>query len=226
MPEIDRNGRYETAVDRGDSILRARPILITGLLVKRIMDVVLSAILLVLLCPLMLVIAVAIKLGSPGRLIYRSLRVGKCGRIFNCYKFRTMVAGSDGLKENLRRLNQRRGPFFKIADDPRVTRLGGFLRKYSLDELPQLWNVLRGDMSLVGPRPHPVEDCAQYTSEHCRRLCVTPGVTGLWQILARANPSFEICMMWDLAYIEKWSLLLDCRILIKTIPAVLAGEGQ
>ena len=210
----------------GDSGRCAESAIWLGLFLKRIMDVVLSTIVLVLLCPLMLVIAIAIKLESPGRAIYRSRRVGKCGRKFDCYKFRTMVAGSDRLKENLRRLNQRRGPFFKIADDPRLTRLGGFLRKYSLDELPQLWNVLRGDMSLVGPRPHPVEDCAQYSSEHCRRLGVKPGVTGLWQVLARANPSFETCMMLDLAYIEKWSLLLDCRILVKTIPAVMAGEGQ
>jgi lipopolysaccharide/colanic/teichoic acid biosynthesis glycosyltransferase len=172
------------------------------------------------------VIAIAVKLESPGPVIYRSLRVGRYGRKFDCYKFRTMVAGSDAIKESLSRLNQRRGPFFKIADDPRVTRFGRFLRKYSLDELPQLWNVLKGDMSLVGPRPHPVEDCAQYTSEHRRRLDVIPGVTGLWQVMARANPSFEICMMLDLAYIKKWSLLLDCRILLKTIPAVLAGEGQ
>ena len=210
----------------GDRGQRAESAIWLGLFLKRIMDVVLSTIVLVLLCPLMLVIAIAIKLESPGRAIYRSRRVGKCGRKFDCYKFRTMVSGSDGLKENLRRLNQRRGPFFKIADDPRLTRLGRFLRKYSLDELPQLWNVLRGDMSLVGPRPHPVEDCAQYSSEHCRRLGVKPGVTGLWQVLARANPSFETCMMLDLAYIEKWSLLLDCRILVKTIPAVMAGEGQ
>jgi len=197
-----------------------------GLFLKRIMDVVLSTIVLVLLCPLMLVIVIAIKLESPGRAIYRSRRVGKCGRKFDCYKFRTMVAGSDRLKDNLRRLNQRRGPFFKIADDPRLTRIGGFLRKYSLDELPQLWNVLRGDMSLVGPRPHPVEDCAQYSSEHCRRLGVKPGVTGLWQVLARANPSFETCMVLDLEYMNHWSFLLDCKILLWTIPAVLAGEGQ
>ena len=174
----------------------------------------------------MVVIAIAVKLESPGPLIYRSLRVGKYGREFDCYKFRTMVAGSDALKESLNRLNQRRGPFFKIADDPRVTRFGRFLRKYSLDELPQLWNVLKGDMSLVGPRPLPVEDCAQYAPGHRRRLDVIPGVTGLWQVMARANPSFEICMMLDLAYIQKWSLLLDCRILLKTIPAVLSGEGQ
>jgi lipopolysaccharide/colanic/teichoic acid biosynthesis glycosyltransferase len=174
----------------------------------------------------MVMIGIAVKLESHGPVIYRSLRLGKRGREFDCYKFRTMIAGSDGLKENLRRLNQRRGPFFKIANDPRVTRLGRFLRKYSLDELPQLCNVLKGEMSLVGPRPHPIEDCAQYSSEHCRRLGVKPGVTGLWQVMARANPSFEICMILDLAYIEKWSLLLDCRILLKTLPAVLAGDGQ
>jgi len=189
------------------------------------MDVVLSTIVLVLLCPLMLVIVIAIKLESPGRAIYRSRRVGKCGRKFDCYKFRTMVAGSDSLKENLRRLNQRRGPFFKIADDPRLTRLGRFLRKYSLDELPQFWNVLKGDMSLVGPRPHPLDDVERYSPWHHRRLDVKPGLTGLWQVTARADPSFETCMVLDLGYIRSWSLLLDCRILMRTIPAVLAGEG-
>ena len=197
-----------------------------GRFLKRNMDVVLSAIALVLLWPLMLMIAIAIKLESSDRVIYRSLRLGERGRRFACYKFRTMVAGANELKDSLRRLNQRRGPFFKIADDPRVTQFGRFLRKYSLDELPQFWNVLKGDMSLVGPRPHPVEDCAEYTSEHCQRLAVKPGITGLWQVLARAHPSFDICMMLDLAYIKKWSLLLDCRILMKTIPAVLAGEGE
>jgi len=193
---------------------------------KMAMDVVLSAILLALLWPVMLIIAMTIKLWSRGPVIYRSRRLGKCGRPFDCYKFRTMVPGADRLQETLRHQNQRRGPFFKIAGDPRLTPLGGLLRKYSLDELPQLWNVLRGDMSLVGPRPHPVEDCARYTPEHRQRLEVKPGVTGLWQVLARANPSFEICMLLDLDYIEKWSVLLDCRILLKTIPAVLAGEGQ
>ena len=197
-----------------------------GLFLKTIMDSVLSAIGLLLLWPLMLLIAIAVKLESPGDFIYRSFRVGKGGRAFDCYKFRTMVAGADSQRESLRRFNQRRGPLFKIADDPRVTRLGSFLRKYSLDELPQLWNVLKGDMSLVGPRPHPVEDCVLYTSEDCRRLAIKPGVTGLWQVLARMHPSFDTCLMLDLAYIENWSLLLDCRILVKTIPAVFAGEGQ
>jgi len=187
----------------GDTGRRRESLIRFGLFLKRIMDVMLSAILQFFFWPLMLVIAIAIKLESPGPAIYRSPRLGKGGRKFDCYKFRTMIAGSDSVKENLRALNQRRGPFFKIANDPRITRFGRFLRKYSLDELPQLWNVFKGEMSLVGPRPHPLEDCAQYTLEHCRRLAVKPGVTGLWQVLARANPSFEICMMLDLGYIER-----------------------
>ena len=202
------------------------PIPCIGLSIKRVVDVVLSSIGLVVLWPLMLSIAVAIKLESPGSALYRSLRVGKQGRTFPCYKFRTMVMDADKLKEGLRCLNQRHGPFFKIADDPRVTRLGHVLRKYSLDELPQLWNVLKGEMSLVGPRPHPIEDCAQYTSKHCRRLGVAPGMTGLWQVSGRRDPSFETSMTLDMAYIEKWSLLLDFLILFQTIPAVLAGRGQ
>jgi lipopolysaccharide/colanic/teichoic acid biosynthesis glycosyltransferase len=225
-PTTDREPFVRCVAD-GDGLRRRAELIVRmGMLLKRTMDVFVPSLALLFLWPLMLVIGIAVKLESRGPVIYRSLRVGKYGREFDCYKFRPMVAGSDGLKENLRRLNQRRGPFFKIADDPRVTRFGRFLRKYSLDELPQLWNVLKGDMSLVGPRPHPIEDCAQYSSEHCRRLIVKPGVTGLWQVMARANPSFEICMILDLAYIEKWNLLLDCRILLKTIPAVLAGEGQ
>src|SRR6267143_4837325 len=223
---VDRLPFVECSSKDGDRGRRAESAIWLGLFLKRIMDVVLSTLVLVLLCPLMLVIAIAIKLESPGRVIYRSLRVGKSGRNFVCYKFRTMVAGSERLKENLRRLNQRRGPFFKIADDPRVTRFGRFLRKYSLDELPQLWNVLKGDMSLVGPRPHQLDDVERYCPWHHRRLDVKPGLTGLWQVTARADPSFETCMFLDLGYIRSWSLLLDCRILMKTIPAVLAGEGQ
>src|ERR1700730_990231 len=209
----------------GDSGRRAESAICLGLFLKRIMDIVLSTMVLVLLWPLLLMIAIAIKLESPGPVIYPSLRVGKKGRRFVCYKFRTMVSGADELKDNLRRLNQRRGPFFKIADDPRVTRLGRFLRKYSLDELPQFWNVLKGDMSLVGPRPHPLDDVERYSPWHHGRLDVKPGLTGLWQVTARANPSFETCMVLDLGYIRSWSLLLDCRILMMTIPAVLAGDG-
>ena len=226
LPGIDHYGRFETAVGRGASIVRARPMLITGLLVKRIMDLLLSAIGVLLLWPFLLAIALAVKLESAGPVIYGSLRAGKKGQKFVCYKFRTMVDGADELKNSLRRFNERQDPFFKIADDPRVTRLGRFLRKYSLDELPQLWNVLRGDMSLVGPRPHPMDDYARYRPKDHRRLDVKPGITGLWQVIARRNPSFETCMALDLEYLKHRSLLLDLEILMRTVPAVLSGEGS
>src|SRR5260370_10682554 len=187
FPETDRGSLVRCVSGRDGRRRHAEVVAGMGMCLKRMMDVLLSSLAFLFLWPLMVVIAIAVKLESPGPVIYRSLRVGKGGREFNCYKFRTMVAGSAALKESLNRLNQRRGPFFKIADDPRVTRFGRFLRKYSLDELPQLWNVLKGDMSLVGPRPLPVEDCAQYSSEHRRRLDVTPVVTGLGQAMARAT---------------------------------------
>jgi exopolysaccharide biosynthesis polyprenyl glycosylphosphotransferase len=197
-----------------------------GRLAKRVLDLALSAAALLLLWPLMLVIAIAVKLESRGPAIYASLRVGKRGVPFVCYKFRTMVLGANRLRKAVHHLNERRGPFFKIANDPRVTPLGRFLRKYSLDELPQFWNVLKGDMSLVGPRPHPLEDVKQYSAGHEERLEVIPGMTGLWQVTARENPSFETCMQLDVGYIRHWSLWLDCKILLRTFPAVLAGEGQ
>lgn len=197
-----------------------------GRLAKRVLDLLLSAAALLLLWPLMLVIVFAVKLESRGPAVYASLRVGKRGVPFVCYKFCTMVPGANRLRKALHHLNERRGPFFKIANDPRVTPLGRFLRKYSLDELPQFWNVLKGDMSLVGPRPHPLEDVEQYSAGHEQRLEVIPGMTGLWQVTARENPSFETCMQLDVGYIRNWSLLLDFKILLRTIPAVLAGEGQ
>ena len=225
-PEIERNERLETAVGRGNSISRARPILSMGLFVKRIMDLLLSAVALLLLWPLLLAIALAVKLESPGPVIYASLRAGKKGQKFICYKFRTMFDGADELRDSLRQFNERQDPFFKIADDPRVTPLGHFLRKYSLDELPQFWNVLKGDMSLVGPRPHPIDDYVRYRPDHHRRLDVKPGITGLWQIIARANPSFETCMRLDLEYMKHWSLMLDFKILMRTVPTVLSGGGE
>src|SRR5438093_13423636 len=226
VPEAGLNGRCESAVGRRNTLPRERAIHISGSFVKRIIDVALSGIALLFLWPLLLVIAVAVKLESRGPAIYRSLRAGKKGQKFSCYKFRTMVDGADELKDSLRRFNERRDPFFKIADCPRVTRLGRFLRKYSLDELPQFWNVLKGDMSLVGPRPHPVDDCARYRPAEHRRLEVKPGITGLWQVIARTDPSFETCMKLDLEYMKRWSLSLDCKILLRTVPAVVAGEGS
>lgn len=194
--------------------------------VKRLLDIGFSALALLLLSPFLLVIAVAIQLDSPGPTIYRSPRVGKKGRIFTCYKFRTMVPDADDLKRSLRALNERQGPFFKITNDPRLTRLGRFLRQYSFDELPQFWNVLKGDMSLVGPRPHPIDDYRQYSLEHLRRLDVLPGITGLWQVSSRQDPSFEKNMALDLEYIENWSIWLDLKILLRTIPTVVAGSGE
>jgi lipopolysaccharide/colanic/teichoic acid biosynthesis glycosyltransferase len=136
-----------------------------------------------------------------------------------------MTTGADQLKETLRARNQREGPIFKLEDDPRITRFGRFIRRYSLDELPQLWNVLRGDMSLVGPRPHPVDEVSRYELHHYRRLDMKPGMTGLWQVTARNSPSFDLNMHLDLTYIENWTLALDLRILMSTIRVVFAPQG-
>jgi exopolysaccharide biosynthesis polyprenyl glycosylphosphotransferase len=192
---------------------------------KRLVDIAGASILLVFTGALMLVIAIVVKLDSKGPVLYCADRVGFKGRKFKFYKFRSMVKNADEMKEKLRHLNERNGPFFKITDDPRLTRTGRFLRATSLDELPQIFNVLRGDMSLVGPRPHPVDDYRQYRLEHRRRLDVLPGITGLWQVTARSDPSFERTMQLDLHYIDHWSFWLDLKILAKTLPAVLRKEG-
>ncbi len=218
---IQQFGEFPVMELHGESI----PTL--GLFVKGVADVILSGVALLVMSPVILLVALAVKLDSPGSVLYSSRRVGKKGALFNCYKFRTMVLNADGLKEKLRHLNERsNGLLFKIENDPRITRLGKFLRKYSLDELPQLWNVLKGDMSLVGPRPPLPEEFNQYSLEHLRRLDVKPGITGAWQVSARLDPSFENYMALDLEYIEKWRPWLDAVILWKTIPAVLKGQGR
>jgi exopolysaccharide biosynthesis polyprenyl glycosylphosphotransferase len=202
-----------------------KPIPTLGLFLKRILDLGLCAFGLIMCAPLLGALAVWVKVDSPGPVFYGSRRAGRRGRVFTCYKLRTMVANADALKDSLRHRNERHGPFFKIDHDPRVTPVGKFLRKYSLDELPQLWNVLKGDMSLVGPRPHPVDDFEQYDLDHLRRLEVRPGITGLWQITARQDPSFDTNMVLDLEYIDNWNLGLDLRILLQTAPVVLKGSG-
>jgi exopolysaccharide biosynthesis polyprenyl glycosylphosphotransferase len=203
-----------------------QPIPALGLAIKRITDIVVASLLLIATAPLLALLAILIHLDSEGPVLYIAERVGHKGVKFPCYKLRTMVVGADEQKDELRNGNERNGPFFKLADDPRVTPLGRWLRKLSLDEIPQLWNVLRGEMSLVGPRPHPVDDFERYDIEHLRRLDVKPGLTGLWQVTARRDPSFDTNMALDLEYIENWSLWLDLKIALKTFPAVLRAEGN
>jgi exopolysaccharide biosynthesis polyprenyl glycosylphosphotransferase len=197
----------------------------TALFLKRLLDIGGAGIGLAVAGPLMALIALLIRLDSAGSAVYCAERTGVKGRRFRCYKFRSMVTDAEDLKEELRNRNQREGPIFKISDDPRITRVGRVLRRYSLDELPQLWNVLRGEMSLVGPRPHPVDEVNHYELHHYRRLDVKPGITGLWQITGRDCPSFELNMHLDLTYIENWSLSLDLRILASTVRVLFAPEG-
>lgn len=192
---------------------------------KRVFDFTTSLILLVLLLPLMAVVAILIKFSSPGAVIFKQKRIGYNGRIFNCYKFRTMITNAEELKSHLYELNEMRGPVFKIKNDPRITPLGQFLRNTSIDELPQLVNVLKGDMSLVGPRPPIPEEVCQYQLSDRRRLSIKPGITCTWQVSGRNAVSFEEWMELDKKYIDEWSLLLDFKILLKTIPAVILQKG-
>jgi exopolysaccharide biosynthesis polyprenyl glycosylphosphotransferase len=206
--------------------LHAERLPAAGLVLKRLTDVAFAGVALAMLAPLLAVIAILIKLDSRGAVLYCAQRAGRKGRLFRCCKFRTMVSNADELKEALRKANQRAGPTFKIARDPRITRVGHYLRRYSLDELPQLWNVVKGEMSLVGPRPHPVDEFAAYEIEHLARLDVTPGITGLWQVTARRDPSFQRGMELDREYIRTWSLTSDLRILLRTFLAVTRGSGE
>lgn len=192
---------------------------------KRAIDVAGSALLLLVLLPLIAVVMLLIVLDSRGNPIFAQERVGRDGRTFRLFKLRTMVPDAEKRLAEIQHLNEASGPLFKIRRDPRVTRVGGFLRRTSLDELPQLWNVLRGDMSLVGPRPPLPREVAIYTPEQWRRLAVTPGMTGLWQVSGRADLTFEQAIALDLDYIDTWSLVLDLRLLLKTVLVVLQAHG-
>lgn len=193
---------------------------------KRMIDVFFSVAVLLCLFPLIVVIALAIRLDSNGPVLYLSERIGRKGRAFCCMKFRTMVCDADAQRANLEHLNERNDVLFKISNDPRVTRIGKFLRKYSLDELPQFLNVLCGDMSIVGPRPPIAEEVMKYDLFHLHRLNVKPGITGLWQVMARQDPSFEKYIELDLAYVEQWTLWMDLRIMARTVGVVFAGTGR
>jgi exopolysaccharide biosynthesis polyprenyl glycosylphosphotransferase len=206
--------------------LHRRDFPIGAFLLKRILDITLASLALLVASPVMLVIAIAVKMGSKGPIFYRAKRIGRKGRTFDCYKFRTMVPDADKLKADLQHMNERDGILFKIEKDPRITAAGRILRKYSLDELPQFYNVLRGDMSLVGPRPPMAAEVEQYDLAHLRRLDVLPGITGLWQVEARQDPSFDSYISLDTAYVENWSLWLDLKILVRTVGVVFSGTGS
>jgi exopolysaccharide biosynthesis polyprenyl glycosylphosphotransferase len=198
---------------------------VTQLALKRVIDVALSLMVLAVSFPVMIVAALAIKLTSPGAVLFKQDRIGLNGRIFTLYKFRTMVENAHAERGAIEHLNQMSGPVFKLRDDPRVTSVGRVMRKFSLDEIPQLWNVLKGDMSLVGPRPPIPEEVGLYERWQRRRLSMKPGLTCLWQVSGRNDIDFNRWMELDLHYIDNWSPSLDLKILLRTIPVVLTGRG-
>jgi exopolysaccharide biosynthesis polyprenyl glycosylphosphotransferase len=198
----------------------------TSLALKRIIDVVGSLVGFIVFAPLFALLSIAVKIASRGPVFFVQDRCGVGGRVFRFYKFRTMVADAEQRKAALEHLNEMKGPVFKIRRDPRVTRIGAILRKSSLDELPQLWNVLKGDMSLVGPRPPLPDEVECYDGRQAQRLSVMPGITGLWQVSGRSSiPDFDRWLELDLTYVRSWSLWLDFRILLKTIIVVFLARG-
>jgi exopolysaccharide biosynthesis polyprenyl glycosylphosphotransferase len=212
---------------QGVPLFEVRPPVLSGFawLSKRAFDLVVAGLLLVLGIPLWLLIAGAIKLGSRGPVLYVDRRIGVGEREFGMLKFRTMIADAADRQADLEDENEASGALFKIRDDPRVTGVGRTLRRFSLDELPQLWNVLRGEMSLVGPRPLPLRDHAMLSDWHKARYHVLPGMTGLWQISGRSGLEFDDLVRLDFTYIENWSIWSDVTIIARTIPAVLSGRG-
>lgn len=211
----------------GIPLLGVKKVSIRGwnLALKRAIDLFVSAITLLLLSPLIPLIAVMIKLESPGPALFRQMRMGRDGKPFTLYKFRSMRPEAEEAVSELHDLNEAEGVFFKIREDPRCTRVGRVLRRLSLDELPQMYNILRGEMSLVGPRPALPREVELYEEWHRRRLGVLPGLTGLWQVMGRSDLTFDEMVMLDLFYIENWSLWLDLKIILLTIPTVLSGKG-
>jgi lipopolysaccharide/colanic/teichoic acid biosynthesis glycosyltransferase len=195
--------------------------------VKRGLDILAAGSILIFFSPLFVLLAVAVKVSSPGRIFYRWQVVGRAGRPFLSFKFRSMVSNADELKSSLEARNEMNGPVFKITDDPRVTAAGKWMRRHSLDELPQLYSVLKGDMSLVGPRPPLAAEFERFTAYQKQKLSVKPGITGLWQVSGRNQINdLDQWVRLDLDYIRGWSLWLDTKILLRTVFAVLSGSGK
>jgi lipopolysaccharide/colanic/teichoic acid biosynthesis glycosyltransferase len=224
MPQIGKSAPAETSVAQLPSPNWDNSFLVGC---KRTLDVGISALLLALLSPLFLVLAATVKLTSRGTVFYRWQVVGQRGLPFTGYKFRSMYSNADELKAQLERLNEMSGPVFKLTNDPRVTKVGAWMRRYSLDELPQLYSVLKGDMSLVGPRPPLVSEYARFTEYQKQKLTVKPGITCLWQVNGRNDiKDFDEWVKLDLDYIRCWTPMLDIKILVKTAGEVLAGSGK
>jgi exopolysaccharide biosynthesis polyprenyl glycosylphosphotransferase len=219
--------RAEFVPGQSVPLFMLRPPVFDGLdfALKRTFDLVIATLSLLVLSPLFALIALLVKVTSPGPVIYRSIRPGIGGRPFACLKFRTMAIEAEDVQDELESLNEKTGALFKIRDDPRLTAVGRALRRFSLDELPQLANVVRGEMSLVGPRPLPLRDFERLEEWHKKRYLVLPGITGLWQVSGRAELDFDDLVRLDFLYLERWSILLDLTILLRTIPAVLSRRG-
>ncbi|HST04780.1 MAG TPA: sugar transferase [Chloroflexia bacterium] len=229
VPDLCEMRFHEVRIDalNGVPLIGIKDVVLQGtnLLVKRIVDVALVLVTLLFAALPMLVIASIIKLTSPGPVLFRQKRVGKDGRIFVCFKFRSMYKDAESRLDEIRHLNEADGPIFKMKEDPRLTPFGKFLRRTSLDELPQLFNILKGDMSWVGPRPPTPDEVKSYSDWQLQRLAVTSGLTGLWQVSGRSNLSFDEMVKLDLYYAENWSMVLDLTIMLRTIPAVLKRSG-
>lgn len=219
--------RVDVEVLDGIPLLGVKPISISGsrLAIKRTLDLLITLVGMIVILPVMALVALAIKLDTPGPVLFVQKRIGKNGQTFNAFKFRSMVVDAEDLRDDLTDFNEADGPLFKMKDDPRLTRTGRWIRRFSLDELPQVFNVLRGEMSLVGPRPALPDEVDAYESWHRKRLEVTPGLTGMWQVSGRSNLSFDEMVMLDIYYVENWSPFLDLSIMLRTIPKVLSGEG-
>jgi exopolysaccharide biosynthesis polyprenyl glycosylphosphotransferase len=219
--------RMEYVPGQGVPLFELRPPVFAGLdwSIKRAFDIVVSTLIVAAAAPLWALVALAVKIDSPGPVFYRDRRVGLGEREFGMFKFRSMYVDASERQAGLESSNEASGPLFKIKDDPRVTRVGRFMRKYSIDELPQVLNVARGEMSLVGPRPLPLRDFVQLEDWHRKRYLVLPGMTGLWQVSGRIELSFDDLVRLDFYYLENWSIWLDISILAKTLPAVVQRRG-
>ena len=229
VPDLFQVTKNQVYVDdfNGIPLISTRGVSIQGwnLILKRASDLVLGIAATVISLPLTLLIALAIKLDTTGPVLYSQTRIGKNGVPFRCYKFRSMVVGADSMRPELAEINEATGPLFKVRNDPRRTAVGRLLRRYSLDELPQIINVIRGEMSLVGPRPNLPEETEQYEEWHKKRLTVSPGITGLWQVSGRSDLTFDEMVLLDIYYVENWTITMDIGILLRSLPAVLRGRG-